>query len=177
MASGQMMDGSVFEGLFVRELKPTGPFKEELKRFGFDVDRLEPRYPEELFRKAIELAAPHAYPGLPVREAHFKLGERVIAGYFSTILGRVTGGLIPVIGVKRTLSRIAQLWQVPMPGMKISAVETPEGWVVDFDNAAMSPDLVAGIIQAELKKADKTVKCVVLEHAPLSGRVSVRLGT
>ena len=110
------MDGSVLEGLFVRELKPAGAFKEALKRIGVEPERLEPRYSEETFRKAIDVAAEHAYPGLSLEDAHFKVGERVIAGYFATILGRVSGGLIPIIGVKRTLGRISQLWTVPQPG-------------------------------------------------------------
>ena len=171
------MDGSVMEGLFVRELKPSGPFKDALKKIGYDMDKLQPKYPEEIFRKAIEVATSHAYPTLTPHQAHLSLGERLIAGYFSTILGRVTAGIIPVIGAKRTLNRIAQLWQVPQPGMKISAAEGPEVWVVTFQNLAMSADLVAGIIQAAIRRVDKGVVCTVLKRAPGSGQVSVRLGS
>ena len=171
------MDGSVMEGLFVRELKPSGPFKDALAKIGFDMDKLQPKYTEEIFRKAIEVATSYSYPTVTQHAAHFSLGERLIAGYFSTILGRVTAGIIPVIGAKRTLSRIAQLWQVPQPGMKISAREGPEAWVVSFQNVAMSADLVAGIIQAAIRRVDKKLVCTVLLRAPGSGQVSVRLGS
>jgi uncharacterized protein (TIGR02265 family) len=168
------MDGSVLEGLFVRELKPTGAFKAALERIGIHLERLEPRYSEETFKKAIELAAEHAYPGVSREEAHFKIGERVIAGYFATILGRVTGGLIPVIGVKRTLGRVSQLWTVPQPGMRISATETPSEWLVNFQNTAMTADLVAGIIQSALRRVDPGLTAKVLLRAPGSGQISVQ---
>lgn len=167
------MDGSVFEGLFVRELKPSGPFKEELKRLGLDVDRLQSKYPESLFRRAVDVAAAQAYPGLTVHEAHFALGERAIAGYFGTILGRVTAGLIPIIGVTGTLKRVARLWQVPQPGMRISAVEQPAAWTISFENPAMTADLVAGITQAALRRADPAIACSVSERRPGGGQVLV----
>lgn len=169
------MDGSVVEGLFVRELKPTGAFKEALKRIGLDTERLDAKYSEETFKNAIDVAAAHAYPGLSVFDAHFKLGERLIAGYFSTILGRVTAGIIPVIGVKRTIGRVSQLWTVPQPGMRISSTETPTEWLLNFQNTAMSADLVAGIVQAALRRADPKIMAKVVMRAPGSGQISVPL--
>ncbi|MFZ5438839.1 MAG: DUF2378 family protein [Myxococcota bacterium] len=171
------MDGSVFEGLFVRELRPTGAFSEDLKRIGFDVTRLEPRYPELVFLRAVEVAARHAYPEATLHEAHFFLGSRTIAGYFSTILGRVTATMIPVLGVASTLKRVTSLWTVAQPAMRISAERAPEGFIVSFENDALTADLVAGMLQEGLRRAERELTCAVLERRPGGGRVLVRAKT
>lgn len=171
------VDGSMFEGLFIRVLKPEGAFKTQLRLAGFDVDRLEPRYNEEVFGRALHIATEQAFGDDDVATAHRRLGRALIEGYFGTILGRVTGTLIPLLGVGGTLRRIAQIWQVPQPGMAISAeVENRGRWLVRFRDRVMSADLVAGILGAALQRADPTVRVEVVERRVGAGVVRVRCG-
>jgi uncharacterized protein (TIGR02265 family) len=165
-----MIDGSVFEGLFVRVLKPTGQFKSDLRRIGFDVDRLEAKYPEEVFGKAVEVAVRYAYPELALETAHTRIGEAVLSGYFETILGRVTSALMPILGVAGVMNRLQRLWNVAQPSMQVAAtLDGPATWQIVFSNRVMSADLVASILQSALQRADQRARVRVIERLPGSG--------
>jgi uncharacterized protein (TIGR02265 family) len=178
MNAAATVDGSIFEGLFVRVLKPQGDFKARLRQAGFDADRLEPRYPEEVWGRALVITTAHAFGQDEVATAHRRIGHAMIEGYFTTILGRVTGALMPVLGVDRTLQRVAQLWKVPQPAMEI--VAEPEGggrWRVRFRDAVMTADLVAGILEAALRRAEAGVSVEVVERGEGAGVVRVLRAT
>ncbi len=169
------VDGSIFEGLFLRVLKPEGTFKSQLRNAGFDADRPEARYPEEVFGRAVAITTAHAFSDEDVGMAHRRIGYALIEGYFVTILGRVTGGLMPVLGVGGTLKRVGQLWKVPQPGMQIAA--EPDGanqWLVKFKDRVMTADLVAGILEAALRRADPTVMVEVVDRRLGAGTVRVQ---
>lgn len=169
------VDGSIFEGLFLRVLKPQGAFKSQLKAAGFDADRPEPRYPEEVWGRALDVTRAHAFAHEDAAAAHRHIGHAMIEGYFDTILGRVTGGLMPVLGVGGTLKRLAKLWKVPQPGMEIIAeAEGPGRWRVAFHDRVMTADLVAGILEAALRRADGTVNVEVVERVFGAGVVRVK---
>lgn len=169
------VDGSIFEGLFLKVLKPQGAFKERLRTAGFDVDRLEARYPEEVWGRALDITTAHAFGQEETTTAHRRIGHAMIEGYFSTILGRLTGGLMPVLGVDRTLRRVGQLWKVPQPGMEILAEAEGAGrWRVAFHDKVMTADLVAGILEAALRRADETVRVEVVERVMGAGVVRVK---
>ncbi len=169
------MDGSVFEGL-ARQLKPTGAFADELKQAGFDPERLEAKYDEAVFARTIEVAARHVFPEVLLEVAHTKLGNALIDGYFETILGRVTGALMPVLGVGGALKRVQRLWTIAHHAMRITAEnDGPNTWAISFSNAVMTSDLVAGILQAALSRADKRVKVHVVTRMPGGGTLRVTL--
>lgn len=168
------VDGSIFEGLFIRVLKPQGTFKSQLRGAGFDADRPEARYPEEVFGRALTIATVHAFADEHVAIAHRRIGHALIEGYFVTILGRVTGGLLPVLGVGGTLKRVGPLWKVPQPGMEITAEAQGKGqWLVKFRDRVMTADLVAGILEAALRRADASVNADVIERRLGAGVVRV----
>lgn len=168
------VDGSLFEGLFERVLRPTGDFKRQLKRAGYDLDHPEARYPEEVFGRALELTTAHVFHDQERSTAHRLIGHALIDGYLSTILGRMTAGLIPVLGVDGTLKRVGQLWHVPQPAMEISAeTEREHHWRVSFHDKVMTTDLVAGILEGALRRADKSTRVEVVSRFLGAGVVRV----
>lgn len=169
------VDGSIFEGLFLRVLKPQGAFKEQLRQAGFDADRPEAKYHEAVFGRALSITTAHVFPQEEVTTAHRRIGHALIEGYFVTILGRVTAGLMPVLGVGGTLRRVSQLWKVPQPDMQISAEPRGPGqWVVSFRDQVMTADLVAGILEAALRRADPSVQAEVVERRFGAGILTVK---
>ncbi|MDP2274539.1 MAG: DUF2378 family protein [Archangium sp.] len=171
------VDGSIFEGLFLRVLKPEGAFKSQLRGAGFDVDRPQGRYPEDVFGRALTVTTAYAFGREDITMAHRRIGHALIEGYFMTILGKMTGGLIPVLGLGGTLKKVAQLWKVPQPGMEISAAAEGRGqWVVHFRDRVMTADLVAGILEAALRRADPLVQVEVVARRLGAGVVRVKTG-
>lgn len=166
------MDGSVFEGLFVRQLKPDATLSAALTAVGFNPSRLEAKYPEEVFGRAVEAALPLAFPDVSKELAYRAMGAALIDGYFETILGRITGSMMPILGVSGTLKRVQQLWRVAQPGMTVNAMHDADGsWTIDFQNKVIGPEMVAGIIETALKRADQRVRITVEEHLPGGGKL------
>jgi uncharacterized protein (TIGR02265 family) len=99
------------EGLYKRALGGNlpGSLKEQLRREGLDLDRkLLPAYPVETWEKCLTLTARAFYPGKPDAEAMKLLGERHIAGFHETMLGRALFGVLKLLGPRRRLSRTRQ---------------------------------------------------------------------
>lgn len=168
------IDGSIFEGLFLRVLKPEGDFRSQLRSAGFDADKPEPCYPEEVLGRALTVTTAHAFAGDDVATAHRRIGNALIEGYFVTVLGRVSKGLLPVLGVGGTLWRLARLWKVPQPGMRITSEEEGPGqWLVRFHDRVMNADVVAGILETALQRADPAVRVEVVERGFGAGIVRV----
>jgi uncharacterized protein (TIGR02265 family) len=170
------MDGSVFEGLFVRQLKPDATLSAELAKVGFNPSRLEAKYPEEVFARAVEVAAKHSFADVPHELAHRAMGTALIDGYFETILGRITGSMMPILGVGGALKRVQQLWRVAQPSMTVAAQLNADGsWTIDFQNKVMGPDMVAGILEAALKHSDKRARLHVEERLAGGGKLRCTL--
>ena len=166
------MDGSVFEGLFVRQLKPDAALRAELAKVGFDPARLEAKYPEEVFARAVDVVVSHDFAGKSLEETHRALGIALIDGYFDTILGRITGSMMPMLGVGGALKRVQQLWRVAQPSMTVAATPTsPTTWDITFENKVMRAEMVAGILEAALLRADKRARVSVVEHRPGGGKL------
>lgn len=170
------MDGSVFEGLFVRQLKPDAKLSAELAAAGFNPARLEAKYPEEVFARAVEVFVRHEFVGQALEVAHRAMGIALVDGYFDTILGRITASMMPVLGVGGALKRVQQLWRVAQPSMVANATPAGEGqWTIEFKNKVMSADMVAGVLEAALHRADKRATLHVDERTPGGGRLRCTL--
>lgn len=170
------MDGSVFEGLFVRQLKPDATFSAELAKVGFDPSRLEAKYPEEVFGRAVDVATKHAFAEVSLELAHRAMGTALIDGYFETILGRITASMMPILGVNGALKRVQQLWRVAQPSMTVAAQLNADGtWTIDFQNKVMSSDMVAGILEAALKRSDERARVHVEESRAGGGTLRCTL--
>lgn len=111
---------SMFEGLFVRSLKPTGRFKEALKERGYDLDRQETKYPLAVWNACVELAATQFYPGLAAPHAWEKLGRQFIEGYFQTLVGKMIGATLPFLSAKVFIGRMPRFMTTGLENADVS---------------------------------------------------------
>ncbi|MBX7097516.1 MAG: DUF2378 family protein [Myxococcaceae bacterium] len=99
------------EGLFVRGLKADQhpALKARLKALGLDLDgKLRPAYTYAEWCTFLDAATQELFPGVPKTQALFTIGEQLIDGYFSTMVGKALLGLVKIMGPKRTLARMKQ---------------------------------------------------------------------
>jgi uncharacterized protein (TIGR02265 family) len=111
LAERRVMD-SVFEGLLQRALKKpelTPRLKRRLLDAGVDVDaKLKPIYPHAVWVSTCTAVAEELMPGVPLEQALRQLGQRVVMGYFDTMIGGAIRQVLKAIGTRRTLGRMTQ---------------------------------------------------------------------
>jgi uncharacterized protein (TIGR02265 family) len=161
------IQGSAVEGLFVRGLKPTGAFAEELRGVGLDLQRLEPTYPLSIWYAALRVARRHVAGHLDEEAGWRLLGDRFIAGFFDTLVGKLLAVGVPLLGPDKTLQRIARSWSTAQPTMRAEPVKEAEGrWRVTLHQQGVLPDFCAGILQSALVRANVQPQVDVLERGP-----------
>lgn len=97
---------NTFEALFLKALKVEGPVADELKAIGFDVARLEPSYDVSVWRSALDVAGKHFFPDLTRDQADYKLGGRLVDGYFDTLVGTVMLAAFPLLSPDALCKRL-----------------------------------------------------------------------
>jgi uncharacterized protein (TIGR02265 family) len=97
--------GSMFEGLFAKHLKPTGAFKADLLAVGLDVDRILPEYPMAVWVACLDVTARHLHPQLDHLEAWKLIGADFITGFLDTIAGRIVAAALPFLSPKTFVDR------------------------------------------------------------------------
>ncbi len=100
---------STVEALFVRNLGPKLPtgVRAQLRQRGLDLDKpLLPAYPAPLVAEWIEVALPHAFPGLSHAEALRLLGRQSVETYGETTIGRGLLAMLKLLGMRRLLERM-----------------------------------------------------------------------
>jgi uncharacterized protein (TIGR02265 family) len=106
----KVMDNA-FEGLFKRaiDLDAHPNLKRRLVELGIDFEKgLKPMYPQAVWAQSLVAAAEELAPQEPLPKAVRALGERVVLGYFETLIGRPLKAMVRAIGVRRTLTRMTQ---------------------------------------------------------------------
>lgn len=159
------IQGSTVEGLFARALKPTGEFAEELKRVGVDVQRLEPTYPLTAWYAALRIARRRVAGHLPEDQAFRLLGDKLIVGFFDTLVGKMVSVGMPLLGPDQTLQRIARMWRTGQPSLSMETVKEAEGrWRLTLHQVGVIPDFCAGIMQSGLARTGVQVTVTVLSR-------------
>ncbi len=74
-----------------------------------DADFQKPSCDRRLAVSSIACARRNAFPHLNDADAYRALASVFIKGYFNTIIGRLTGVVIPIIGPAKTLGRAQKL--------------------------------------------------------------------
>ena len=99
---------TVFEGLFLTAFKDrvTPELREQLKRIGLNLDKLQTAYPHSVFLAAVAAGAQTWFPGEPSESAWFKVGVRNLDGFYETFLGKPLFALLRVLGPRRTIGRM-----------------------------------------------------------------------
>jgi uncharacterized protein (TIGR02265 family) len=161
------IEGSIFEGLFLRSLKPDGPFAEELSRAGFDVQRPQPRYRATVWNACVEIARQRTQAHLSPEEGRRALGRLTAEGFFSTLVGSVIGVGLPLLGAEMLIKRLPRLWNSGTIGPRMRVTQLgPREWQADVDDDTPLPDVGAGLLEYALGKCLNPTRVeVVGRHA------------
>src|SRR3954471_25033296 len=154
-------DYAVLEGLFRRALhvEPTSALAEALRGVGFDLKAPKGRYPGQVWKAALDVAAAHQFPALAPEEAHRELGRLFTAGFFETIVGKVIGSIIPFLGTDRMMARMPKFAAMATSGVSLETVrESEKQWRVRYTSRHASPDFMAGALEGGVAKTKVPVK-------------------
>jgi uncharacterized protein (TIGR02265 family) len=155
MADELLVYEQTIEALFVRALgaRLSPECRARLREAGLDVSqKLRPAYPFNSWMTFIRIAAEELYPGLPLPEATFKLGEAYVEGFRETMLGRAVMSLLRVLGPRRTVLRATQNFRAGNNYTETRVTEQgPARFEVWMNEVGPYPEFTAGIIQAGVR--------------------------
>jgi uncharacterized protein (TIGR02265 family) len=150
--------GSMFEGLYGRVLKPTGAFKADLLGAGFDVSAIQPEYPMQVWVDCLDITARHKHPGVERYEAWRRIGRDFITGFLETIAGRLVAVALPFLSPKGFLTRAPRFLRLGVRELE-SSVEwlTPTHGVVTLNGPHEGASaLTAGVVEVCLERLKVT---------------------
>lgn len=147
-------DQSVFEGLFTNVLKPQGLFAKDLVAIGYDPQRPERTYPTSIWVEAVKVACRHVCPGMSEPEALNRLGRLYIGGFLDTIIGRLIGVSLQVLGPDLLIKRLPRWSAMGATGIDISVVPQGPGlWKVTWKDRYPLPEFIVGVMQGGADRA------------------------
>lgn len=167
-----IVDAAIFEGMFVRAMRPDPAFAEELKALGFDLSRIQPRYPMMVWRNALEAARKRLFAERPEERGFRALGNLFVEGYFETIIGKVLAIPLSLVAIERVLQRVPKTWRAARPDIKIDPprMEGPHRWRITFHDSAPLPGFFAGIVEGASRRTRlKQGANVEIEHLGPAG--------
>ena len=150
---GPWTQASAFEALFQRALGGDATLAAKLREQGVDVARLEVRYPTAVWCACVAVARQHRFPRLSAAKGERALGRLVAEGFFDTLIGRVLGVGLPLLGPARVLHRLPRSFAAVSTDVGIEVSDHPDGHRVQFDEAHPLPELVAGVLEVALARA------------------------
>lgn len=160
----------LFEGLFVQGLSRNEAFEQELREAGFDRDDLLPQYPLSVFRKCLDIACRHFYPGLTVEEGRRRLGHQFVQGFCRTVLGGVVSVSMPLLGPVRFLKKFPEHLRFDSSPILVNAVQVGERqFRMEFrTGVGLSPFFLRGILEEALRMTKANPVIRVAQSSPIS---------
>jgi uncharacterized protein (TIGR02265 family) len=159
-----MTEAAVFEALFTRGFKPDARLVEALRAAGYDVQRPEPRYPTAVWHACIEAARRHLFPSLSVAEGTRRLGAIFADGYFNTLIGKVIGAALPLLGPERAIQRLPRYWSATQPDLGVEVVKAGERhYAVTLREKGILADFCAGLLEGSVRHTRAEVAITVRE--------------
>jgi len=151
------VDAALFEGMFIRAIRPDAEFQAELRTAGFDPARLQGRYPTSVWRKSLEIARRRIFPDLPRDRGYRALGQKFVEGYFETIIGKVLSIPLKFMAVDHAIQRLPRMWKAGRPDLVLDppAKEGPHKWRIHFHDRDPFPDFTAGMVEAASKRTSR----------------------
>jgi uncharacterized protein (TIGR02265 family) len=165
------MHPSVLEGLLEHALPASGPEGAALGR-----TLREAGLPGRLAREGggctsdvllgcLELACREVLPALPREEAMHALGVRFASGFLHTLLGRMVGATLPVLGPEGFLKRLPRLFALAAPSSRIAVhQEGPGAWRLEVWDPCPLPDFAAGLVAQGLAVTGTAARVRVAER-------------
>src|SRR3954469_24530475 len=105
------IEAALFEGMFVRAMRPDTPFAAELKELGFDLKRIQSRYAVEVWRNALEVARKRLFGERPKDRGYRALGNLFVDGYFETIIGKILSVPLSLVSPEKVIQRMPKSWK------------------------------------------------------------------
>jgi uncharacterized protein (TIGR02265 family) len=101
---------SGFEALFLHAFRDrlTHELRRDLLEIGLNVDHLQTAYPHAVFVQSQLVLARHLFADDSAEQGFQKIGMRLVAGYFETLIGKPLLVLLRLMGLRRTLGRMSQ---------------------------------------------------------------------
>jgi uncharacterized protein (TIGR02265 family) len=160
---------TVFDGLLRNALKKelTPALKQRIVALGIDIDgKLKPLYPHTVWVEMLQVIAHELMPTLSKERAFRELGGKAALGYFDTLIGIALKQVLRVIGVRRSLGRMAQNFSAANNYTRAEAVDVGPGqvklWLNELTDTRHN---LAGVMETGLTAATgKQVKVTVAEH-------------
>jgi len=162
VSEGVTVDGSLFEAL-ARTLQPEGAFADDLRAAGFDIQAPKMRYTNPELHAVLRVIHQHAYPDLSLDEAHRRVGQRMVATFFETILGKVLRMLLQTLGPERFLVRLPKIAPLGTTGMQIRVERPAPGEVRLF---ITGQDLVPWFFAGAMDAISPTISVQMVKVEP-----------
>jgi uncharacterized protein (TIGR02265 family) len=147
---------SMFEALFDRRLKPTGPFAQALEAAGYDRAHASAKYPTEVWVACLEIARAHAYATLELSEAYRHLGREFCRGFLETLPGRLIGAAIPFMTPPSFLRKLATYIRMGRNDdrltVELHTLSDRSAQLVVHNPAAVPGGFVGGMIDVAMEK-------------------------
>jgi uncharacterized protein (TIGR02265 family) len=157
MADELLVFEQTIEAVFVRALhgRVTPNCKARLRQAGLDLDRkLRPAYPFDAWMTFLRITAEELFPGEPLEQGAFQIGEACIDGFRETMLGRAVLSLLRVLGPKRALMRATQNFRAGNNYTESRLKELgPRQFELWMNEVGSLPTFTAGILYAGLRTA------------------------
>ena len=156
MASGNTVARSLFESLFVRALDGTitPQLHDALKAVGVDLSRALPSaLPIETLIAAVNVVLEHRYGPQRTPEQERELGWLWADGFLTTTVGRVTSGLLRLMGARTFLLQLNKHLRNVTISRPTEARAVDEGCVeIGLDDSTPWPRVVEGVFERFLQR-------------------------
>jgi uncharacterized protein (TIGR02265 family) len=129
-----------FESLWLRALKNdvTSELEAKLQAAGVKLHALQAAYPVAVWEACLAATAQYLYPTLPKTESYYRLGHRMVQGYFDTKWGSHFLTLLRMLGQKRMLMRTQSIFRTSNNFSFVTVTELApkhfELWIDDYDD-------------------------------------------
>jgi len=168
-APAETTEYSVFEGLFRRALRVDhdSPLADALREVGFDLRVPKGRYPSEVWRAALDVAARHRFPDLTLEQGHHELGRLFTAGFFETIIGKVIGSIVPLLGTDLWLARMPKFANMTSTGLSLEVERAGEKrWRLRYRSRTASAHFVTGALLGGVDRTKVPVSIEIEARTP-----------
>jgi len=146
------------EGVFLRGLvgMVTPSLSSKLRELGLDLNqKLRPTYPREAWTRMLEVTVAEVFPGVSRDEGFRLLGTKAVNGIGYTMIGKVLVQMARLMGPRRSLLRLPQVFTSVNNFMKMELQEVePTHFLVHVDQTYGHPAYVLGAMQAAMALAD-----------------------
>jgi len=170
---------SAVEGVFLRGLvgMVTPSLSTKLRTLGLDLDqKLRPTYPREAWTRMLEVTVAELFPGVSQDEGFRLLGAKAVNGISHTMIGKVLVQMARLMGPRRSLLRLPQVFTSVNNFMKMELAEVePNHFHVHVSETYGHPAYVLGAMQAAMSLSDaKDLQVNLLDWTATKVSVAVK---